>query len=168
MGDDPVTDIAGARAAGLSALLLDRSGRAPDSLLDLSELAGRLEASGVTPPVARDPALRVPGTHLLVVAGVVLVTSLVLGSVQSALVPSNADVIYSPTAMLLTSLSYVVIGAAVLWAARQTGDPRRALGLVAPPSWPRALGLALADGGRSARRQRRARARCCMPLVNKG
>jgi membrane protease YdiL (CAAX protease family) len=97
----------------------------------------------MTPPVARDPALRVPGTHLLIVAGVVLVTSLVLGAVQSALVPSNADVIYSPTAMLLTSLSYLVIGAAVLWAARQTGDARRTLGLVAPPSWPRALGLAL-------------------------
>ena len=98
----------------------------------------------MTPPVARDPALRVPGSHLLIVAGVVLVTSLVLGSVQTALVPRDADVIYSPTAMLLTSLSYIVIGAAVLWAARQTGDVRRALGLVAPPSWPRALGLALA------------------------
>jgi uncharacterized protein len=97
----------------------------------------------VTPPVARDPALRVPGSHLLIVAAVVLVTSLVLGSVQAALVPRKADVIYSPTAMLLTSLSYIVIGAAVLWAARQTGDIRRALGLVAPPSWPRALGLAL-------------------------
>jgi putative hydrolase of the HAD superfamily len=45
VGDDPVTDVAGARAAGLSALLLDRSGRAPDSLRDLSELAGRLEAA---------------------------------------------------------------------------------------------------------------------------
>ena len=43
VGDDPVTDIAGARAAGLSAVLLDRSGRAPDSLGDLAELAGRLE-----------------------------------------------------------------------------------------------------------------------------
>ena len=42
VGDDPVTDVAGARAAGLSALLLDRSGRAPDSLADLGELAGRL------------------------------------------------------------------------------------------------------------------------------
>ncbi|HEY3613129.1 MAG TPA: hypothetical protein VGK92_05460, partial [Gaiellales bacterium] len=73
----------------------------------------------MTPPVARDASLRVPGTHLLVVAGVVLVTSLVLGSVQAVLVPSNADVIYSPTAMLLTSASYLVIGAAVLWAARQ-------------------------------------------------
>ncbi len=31
-GDDPVTDIAGARAAGLAAVLLDRSGRAPDSI----------------------------------------------------------------------------------------------------------------------------------------
>ncbi|MDX6618233.1 MAG: putative hydrolase of the superfamily [Gaiellales bacterium] len=44
VGDDPVTDIAGARAAGLSALLLDRSGRAPESLRDLSELAARLGA----------------------------------------------------------------------------------------------------------------------------
>jgi uncharacterized protein len=97
----------------------------------------------MTPPVARDPELRVPGAHLLIVAAVVLVTSLVLGSVQAALVPHKADVIYSPTAMLLTSLSYLVIGAAVLWAARQTGDARQTLGLVAPPSWPRALGLAL-------------------------
>jgi uncharacterized protein len=97
----------------------------------------------MTPPVARDASLRVPGTHLLVVAGVVLLTTVVIGSIQAALVPSNADVIYSPTAMLLTSVSYVIIGAAVLWAARQTGDARRALGLVAPPSWPRATGLAL-------------------------
>jgi putative hydrolase of the HAD superfamily len=42
VGDDPVTDVAGARAAGLSALLLDRSGRAPDSLAGLGELAGRI------------------------------------------------------------------------------------------------------------------------------
>jgi putative hydrolase of the HAD superfamily len=42
VGDDPVTDVAGARAAGLSALLLDRSGRAPDSLSGLGELAARL------------------------------------------------------------------------------------------------------------------------------
>lgn len=97
----------------------------------------------MNPPVARDPALRVPGTHLLVVAGVVLATSLVLGSVQAVLVPSNADVVYSPIAMLLTSASYVVIGASVVWAARKTGDARRALGLVAPASWSRALGLAL-------------------------
>ena len=32
VGDDPETDVTGARAAGLSAVLLDRSGRAPDSL----------------------------------------------------------------------------------------------------------------------------------------
>jgi putative hydrolase of the HAD superfamily len=44
VGDDPVTDVAGARAAGLSALLLDRSGGAPDSLRDLSTLPARLEA----------------------------------------------------------------------------------------------------------------------------
>ncbi|MDX6598900.1 MAG: putative hydrolase of the superfamily [Gaiellales bacterium] len=43
VGDDPVTDIAGARAAGLSAVLLDRSGRAPDSIAGLSELDARLE-----------------------------------------------------------------------------------------------------------------------------
>jgi putative hydrolase of the HAD superfamily len=43
VGDDPVTDIAGARAAGLSAVLLDRSGRAPDSIPGLAELAARLE-----------------------------------------------------------------------------------------------------------------------------
>jgi putative hydrolase of the HAD superfamily len=43
VGDDPVTDIAGARAAGLSAVLLDRSGRAPDSIASLAELDARLE-----------------------------------------------------------------------------------------------------------------------------
>jgi putative hydrolase of the HAD superfamily len=43
VGDDPVTDIAGARAAGMSAVLLDRSGRAPDSIGSLAELDARLE-----------------------------------------------------------------------------------------------------------------------------
>ena len=45
VGDDPVTDVGGARAAGLSAVLVDRSGRAPGSLPDLSGLAARLEAA---------------------------------------------------------------------------------------------------------------------------
>jgi putative hydrolase of the HAD superfamily len=43
VGDDPATDIAGARAAGLAALLVDRSGRVPGSLDDLSGLLRRLE-----------------------------------------------------------------------------------------------------------------------------
>ena len=43
VGDDPVTDVAGARAAGLSAILLDRSGRAPDSIAGLAELHLRPE-----------------------------------------------------------------------------------------------------------------------------
>jgi putative hydrolase of the HAD superfamily len=42
VGDDPETDIAGAEAAGIPALLVDRGGRAADSLRDLSELATRL------------------------------------------------------------------------------------------------------------------------------
>jgi putative hydrolase of the HAD superfamily len=42
VGDDPVTDIGGARAAGMPGLLLDRSGRAAGSLADLSELPRRL------------------------------------------------------------------------------------------------------------------------------
>jgi putative hydrolase of the HAD superfamily len=42
VGDDPVTDVGGARAAGLSSVLVDRSGRAPGSLADLSGLAARL------------------------------------------------------------------------------------------------------------------------------
>ena len=42
VGDDPVTDMAGARAAGIAGLLVDRSGRAPDSLADLSQLPRRL------------------------------------------------------------------------------------------------------------------------------
>jgi len=97
----------------------------------------------VTPPVARDPSLRVPGSHLLIVAGFVIVSYFVVGAAQFALVPSNVDIIYSPTAMLLTIALYGAIGASVLWAARQTSDARRALGLVAPASWPRAVGLAL-------------------------
>jgi putative hydrolase of the HAD superfamily len=45
VGDDPSTDVAGAEAAGMSALLVDRSGRTPDSLADLTELAARLGAA---------------------------------------------------------------------------------------------------------------------------
>ena len=97
----------------------------------------------MTPPVARDPSLRVPGSHLLIVAGFVIVSYFAVGAAQFALVPSNVDIIYSPTAMLLTIVLYGAIGASVLWAARQTSDARRALGLVAPASWPRAVGLAL-------------------------
>ena len=43
VGDDPVTDIAGARAAGMAAVLLDRAGRAPDAIASLAELPARLE-----------------------------------------------------------------------------------------------------------------------------
>ncbi len=42
VGDDPATDVAGARSAGLAALLLDRSGRSEGALRDLSELPERL------------------------------------------------------------------------------------------------------------------------------
>ena len=42
VGDDPLTDVAGAEAAGMPALLVDRSGRAAGSLADLAELATRL------------------------------------------------------------------------------------------------------------------------------
>jgi membrane protease YdiL (CAAX protease family) len=96
----------------------------------------------VTPPVALDPSLRVPGSRLLIVAGFVVFSYLVVGAAQLALVPSGDDIIYSPAAMLLTIALYVAIGAAVLWAARQTADARRALGLVRPASWPRAIGVA--------------------------
>jgi putative hydrolase of the HAD superfamily len=43
VGDDPATDVAGAHAAGLRALLLDRTGRTRGSLADLGALAGRLQ-----------------------------------------------------------------------------------------------------------------------------
>jgi membrane protease YdiL (CAAX protease family) len=45
--------------------------------------------------------------------------------------------------MLLVIATYVAMAAAVIWAVRRTGDWRRALGIVAPASWPRAIGLAL-------------------------
>ena len=56
VGDDPVTDIAGARAAGLSAVLLDRSGRAPG--LDREPRRARCPpgARRVTPPRRERPA----------------------------------------------------------------------------------------------------------------
>jgi putative hydrolase of the HAD superfamily len=42
VGDDALTDVAGAEAAGFAALLLDRSGRAPGALRDLGERAARI------------------------------------------------------------------------------------------------------------------------------
>ena len=42
VGDDPSTDVAGAEAAGMSALLVDRSGHTAGSLADLTELVARL------------------------------------------------------------------------------------------------------------------------------
>jgi putative hydrolase of the HAD superfamily len=42
VGDDPVTDVAGAQAAGLASLLLDRSGQAPGAIADLAGVAARL------------------------------------------------------------------------------------------------------------------------------
>jgi putative hydrolase of the HAD superfamily len=45
VGDDPSTDVAGAKAVGMSALLVDRSGRTAGSLPDLAELATRLGAA---------------------------------------------------------------------------------------------------------------------------
>jgi membrane protease YdiL (CAAX protease family) len=96
----------------------------------------------MTPPVAQDPTLRVPGAHLLLVAGVALVTTIVAGVLQHAFVPVHTDFVYSPISMLLALGTYVIWGSSVLWAASKTGDVRRTLGVVRPPSWPRALGLA--------------------------
>ncbi|MFJ1704137.1 HAD family hydrolase [Kitasatospora sp. NPDC088346] len=49
VGDHPVEDLAGARAAGLPALLLDRTGRTPGALTSLRGLAGLLDGRhGVT------------------------------------------------------------------------------------------------------------------------
>ena len=67
-----------------------------------------------------------------------------VGAAQFALVPSNVDIIYSPTAMLLTIVLYGAIGAcrAVGRAAdRATRGARSASSRRA--SWPRAVGLAL-------------------------
>ena len=154
----PSTDVAGARAAGLSAVLVDRSGRAPDSLRRPRGARGAARGGCVTPPVARDPALRVPGIHLLFVAGVVLVSY--VRRRRGAARPRPGATPTSSTRPISMLLAIVHLRRdrrpSVLWAARQTGDARRALGLVAP-------GL-LADGdrarprhrGRRAGRQRRA------------
>jgi membrane protease YdiL (CAAX protease family) len=96
----------------------------------------------VTPPVAADPRLQVPATDMLVVGGVALVATAFAGVAHSVLVSGNRDFIYSPGAMAIVIVTYLAMGAAAVWAARRTGDARRALGLVAPRSWPRALGLA--------------------------
>jgi len=54
VGDDPLNDLAGARRAGLGALLLDRAGRreGPEVIRTLEELPGRLAGgtSSVLPP----------------------------------------------------------------------------------------------------------------------
>jgi membrane protease YdiL (CAAX protease family) len=98
----------------------------------------------MTPPVARDPRLRVPATDILVVAGIVLVAYVVTGLAANAITSANSpDLVYRPASMLLVVATYGVMAAAVLWAARRTGDWRRALGLVRPDSWPKAIGLAL-------------------------
>jgi membrane protease YdiL (CAAX protease family) len=97
----------------------------------------------MTPPVVSDPSLRVPATDVLVVGGVALAATAVAAVAHSALVSGDADFIYSPGAMALVIFTYVAMGAAAVWVARRTGDARRTLGLVAPRSWPRALGLAL-------------------------
>jgi len=80
---------------------------------------------------------------VLVVFAVVLVAYLAAGLASNALSSGDTDVIYRPVAMALVSGTYVAMAAAVVWAVRRTGDWRRALGLVAPASWPRAIGLAL-------------------------
>ncbi len=97
----------------------------------------------MTPPVAEDPALRVPALHLLLVAGVALVAGVLAAAAQNAFVPDDQEFIYSPGSMALTGATYVAMGAAVIWVARQTGKPLATLGLVAPRSWLRAIGLAL-------------------------
>jgi membrane protease YdiL (CAAX protease family) len=97
----------------------------------------------VTPPVVDDPRLQVPATDLLVVGGVALVATVLAGAAHSVLISGDDDFIYSPGAMAIVIVTYVAMGAAAVWAARRTGDARRALGLVAPRSWPRAIGLAL-------------------------
>jgi uncharacterized protein len=97
----------------------------------------------MTPPVASDPALRVPATHLLLVGGVALVATLLAGAAQNAFVPSDEEFIYSPGSMALTGATYLAMGSAAIWVARRTGNARATLGLVMPASWPRAIGIAL-------------------------
>jgi putative hydrolase of the HAD superfamily len=43
VGDDPLTDVAGAEAAGITAILIDRAGRSAEALHGLGELVTRLE-----------------------------------------------------------------------------------------------------------------------------
>jgi CAAX protease family protein len=97
----------------------------------------------MTPPVADDARLRIPTADLLIVAAVALVVTIVGAGADRAFVGKQDDIVYSPGAMAVIICTYIAIGAAVVWTARRTGDARRALGLVAPRSWPRAIGLAL-------------------------
>ena len=97
----------------------------------------------MTPPVVDDARLQVPATDMLVVGGVALVATVLAGAAHSVLISGDDDFVYSPGAMAIVIATYVAMGAAAMWAARRTGDARRALGLVAPRSWPRAIGLAL-------------------------
>jgi putative hydrolase of the HAD superfamily len=43
VGDDPLTDVAGAEGAGITAILIDRDGRGGEALHDLGELLTRLD-----------------------------------------------------------------------------------------------------------------------------
>ncbi len=97
----------------------------------------------MTPPVADDPRLRIPAGDLLVVAGVALVATVLAAVGDSLFVSRKDDLVYAPAAMALVSATYIAMGCAAVWAARRTGDAWRALGLVAPRSWARAVGLAL-------------------------
>ena len=96
----------------------------------------------MTPPVVHDPSLRVPATDVLIVGGVALLATVAAAGAHSLLISGDDDFIYSPGAMCLVIFTYLAMGAAAIWAARRTGNARRALGLVAPRSWPRAIGLA--------------------------
>jgi uncharacterized protein len=97
----------------------------------------------VTPPVASDERLRIPATDLLVVAVVALVATALGAAADQAFVGQKDDFVYAPGAMAVIIGTYLAIGGAVVWAARRTGDARRALGIVAPRSWPRAVGFAV-------------------------
>jgi membrane protease YdiL (CAAX protease family) len=92
------------------------------------------------PPIADDAALRVPAKAVLAVIGITLAGQVVAAVLESVLVADHADVVYSPVAMLLFLASYAAMAAAVIWAARRTGDVRRVLGVLRPASWKRAAG----------------------------
>jgi membrane protease YdiL (CAAX protease family) len=100
----------------------------------------------VTPPVARDPRLRISPFAPLAIFGVWIVAQAITGGIANAIEGSVPDsqILFDPYITGALAIADLTLAGATLYAARNTGNVRASLGLVRPASWPRAIGLAFA------------------------